>query len=150
MIFLFRHRRREHFLVLMLAGVFLTVSFWQSSHVHHQHGPADAEMTLWHITFMPEFSDSHHDDAEHHGEHSHDAPDKTAHVYKHQPGWKSLRGKADGDSKLKIPVVICSRAITTPPLDTSRIPSSYAIEESEIWTDGCPPARAPPIIFGLS
>lgn len=150
MIFLFRHTRGGHFLVLMLAVVFLTVSLWQSSHVHHQHGSADTELVSAYRSFVSGYSDSHHGDAKHHGEHSHDASDKTAHLYKHQPGWKSPRGNADGDSKIKIPVVICSRATAIHPSETSSIASSCALEESRTWIDGCPPARAPPIIFSLS
>lgn len=150
MISLLRHTTTKQFLALLLLLAFLCVSLWQSSHVHHQHGPADAELVFLHKSFVPGLSDSHHGDTKHHGQHSHDAPDKTVDLHKHQPGWKSLRGKADGGSKLKIPVVICTRVIAIPPLETSSIPSSYAIAESGIRIDGRPPARAPPVTFRLS
>lgn len=150
MILLFRHTTTKHFLAFMLVVVFLTVSLWQSSHVHHQHGPEETELASVYQSFVPGFSDSHHDYGEQHNEHSHNAPDQTAHLYKHQPGWKSFRGKADGDSKFKIPVVICTRDFTIPPFKTISTPYSYTIEASDIWTAGRPPARAPPFSFLLS
>ena len=147
---LLRHTTTKHFLAFMLVVVFLTVSLWQSSHVHHQHGPEETELASVYQSFVSGFSGSHHDDAEHHGEHSHDTPDQTAHLYKHQPSWKSFRGKADGDSKFKIPVVICARDFTILPSKTISILSSYTTEASEIWTAGRPPARAPPFSFPRS
>jgi hypothetical protein len=146
MIFPFRHTRTKYFLAPMLLVVFLCVSLWQSAHVHHQHGSADAELTFWHMSFVSGLSDRHPGDAEPHGEHSHDAPDKTANLYKHQTGWKTLRGKAEGDNKLKMPAVICARdiAILTP--EASAIQTPDVMGGSGAWNDGRPPARAPPII----
>jgi hypothetical protein len=150
MIFPFRHTRTKYFLALMLLLVFPCVSLWQSSHVHHQHGSADAELTFGHMSFVFGFSGSHHGDAEPHREHSHDAPDKTAHLHKHQTGWKTLRSKADDDSKLKMPAVICARDIAIPTPEASIIQAPYVIGDSGAWIGGRPPARAPPVISSLA
>ncbi|MBD1400461.1 hypothetical protein [Pelovirga terrestris] len=147
---LLRHTTTKHFLTLMLVVVFLAVSLWQSSHVHHQHGPEKTELASVYQSFVSGFSGSHHDNAEHHGEHSHDTPYQTAHLYKHQPSWKSLRGKTDGDSTLKIPVVICARVISVSPSEIISIPSSHVIEKNGLLTAGRPPARAPPFSVPLS
>lgn len=146
MIFPFRHTRTKYFLALMLLVVFLCVSLWQSSHVHHQHDAVDAELTFRHNSFVSGLSDSHRGDAEPHGEHSHDAPDKTANLYKHQTGWKTLRGKADGDHKIKMPAVICARVIAIPTPESSTIQTPYVMGGGGPWNEGRPPARAPPIL----
>ena len=150
MVFPFRHTRTKHFLALMLVAVFLCVSLWQTSHVHHQHGSADAEIAFRNVSFVSGFSDGHHGDAEPHGEHSHDAPDNTTHLYKHQTGSKTLRGKADGDSKLKMPAVICAWDITIPTPEASTTQVPYVMGGSGAWINGRPPARAPPVTSRLA
>ena len=121
MIFPFRHTKTKHFLAVMVGVAFLYVSLWQSSHVHHQHGSADAELPSRHTSFMSGFSGGHHGDAEPHGEHSHDAPDKTAYVYKHRTGWKTIGGKVDGDNTLKMSSVFSRDiAISTPDDSTNQ------------------------------
>jgi hypothetical protein len=105
MIFPFRHTKTKQFLALTVGVVFLCMSLWQSSHVHHQHGAGYAELPSWGMSFASGFSGGHHDHAEPHGEHSHGTPDKTAYVYKHRTGWKTPGGKADGDSPLEMPAV---------------------------------------------
>jgi hypothetical protein len=142
----FRHTRTKHFLALMLLVVFLCVSLWQSSHVHHQHGSEDAEFIFGPISFVPGLPDGNRGAAKSHGEHSHDAPDKTAHLYKHQTGWKTFRGKTDGDSKLKMLAIICARGIAIPIPEASTIHAPYVIGDSGAWIDGRPPARGPPVI----
>jgi len=141
----FRDMRVKYFLALMLV-VFLCMSLWQSSHAH-QHGFGDAERTFWHISFVSGLPDGNHGHAKSHGEHSHDAPDKTAYLYKHQTGWKIFRGKADSDSKLKMPAVICARDITIAIPEVSTIQTPYVIGDNGAWIDGRPPARAPPVIL---
>ena len=149
MIFLFRHRRVKDPLLIMLAVVFLCVSLWQSSHVHHQHGFADAEFAFWPIDFVSGLSGGHHSGADSHGEHNHDAPDKTAHLYKHQTGWKSLREKAGGNSTLKMPAVICTRDIANPTPEAGTIKIPYVMGGSSAWINAHPPARAPPVTAPL-
>jgi len=146
MSFLLRHTRTKYFLAPTLVVVFLCVSLWQSSHVHHQHGSAGAELTFGHSSFVSGHADWHHGEAESHGEHSHDAPDKVPHLHKNNTGWKTLRGKADGDNQLKMPAVFSTReiAIPTPEAGTSQTP--YVMVESGAWVGGRPPARAPPAI----
>lgn len=146
MTFPLRHTRTKHFLALMLLVVFLCVSLWQSSHVHHQHGSEGAELAFGTISLVPGLPDGNRGDAKSHGEHSHDAPDKTAHLYKRQICWKTFRGKADNDSKLKMPAAICARDIAIPTPEASTIHAPYVIGDSRAWIDGRPPARAPPVI----
>ncbi|BCA79050.1 hypothetical protein AOP6_0837 [Desulfuromonas sp. AOP6] len=134
----------------MLVVAFLCISLWQSSHVHHQHGSEDGELTLGHITLVPGPLDGNHGDAEPHGEHSHEAPDKTAHVYKHQTSWKTFRGKAGGDSKLKMLAVLCARDIPIPAPEARTIQAPYVFGGSGTWIVGRPPARAPPVIYSLA
>ena len=134
----------------MLVVAFLSMSLWQSSHVHHQHGSEDGELTLGHISLVPGPPDGNHGDAEPHGEHSHDAPDKTAHVYKHQTIWKTFRGKAGGDSKLKMLAVLCARAIPIPIPEVRTFQTPYVIGDSGACTVGRHPARAPPVIYNLA
>jgi hypothetical protein len=150
MIFPDRHTRAKYLLALMQVAVFLCVSLWQSAHVHHQHGSADAELAFRHMSFVSGSSDGHRGDAEPHGKHSHDAPYKSAHLYKHQTGWNTLRGKADDDSKLRMPAEIrtLDSAIPTPEAGTIQAP--YVMEDSGAWIDGRPAARAPPVIASLA
>lgn len=138
--------RTKHFLALLLLVVFLCVPLRQSSHVHHQHGSEDAERAFGSHVLVLRLLDGNYNDAKSHGEHSHDLPDKTAHLYKYQTGWKTFRGKADDDSKLKMPAAICARdtAILTPEVSTIHAP--YVMGVSKVWIDGCTPARAPPVI----
>lgn len=145
MIYPLRQRRAQCFLALLLVAVFLCVSLRHSSHVHHQHGSAEAELTFRHMSFVTGLSGRHGGEAEHHGEHSHDAPDKAAHLYKHPSGGKTLRVKADGDSKLKTPALICARDIALPTSE-AYIQTPYVVGDSGAWVDGRPPARAPPAI----
>jgi hypothetical protein len=95
MIFPFRHTKTKHFLAVMVGVVFLCVSLWQPSHVHHQHGSEDAEYTFRHISFVSGLPDGHHGDADPHGEHSHDAPHKIAHIYKQKTGKVDPRVKTE-------------------------------------------------------
>lgn len=134
----------------MLVVAFLCMSLWQSSHVHHQHGSEDSEITLGPISSVPGAPDENRGDTEPHGGHSHEAPDKTAHVYKHQTIWKTFRGKAGGDSKLKMLAVLCARAIPLPVPEASTIQAPYVMGGSGAWIVGRPPARAPPVIYRLA
>ncbi|PLX49215.1 MAG: hypothetical protein C0613_08010 [Desulfobulbaceae bacterium] len=134
----------------MLVAVFLCVSLRHASHVHHQHGPAAAELTSGRISFVAVFSDGHHGDTEPHGEHSHDAPDKTAHLYKHNNGWKTLRGKTDADNQLKLAAFFSPRDIAIPCLEAGTGQAPYVKDNSGTWTGGPPPARAPPTISRLA
>jgi hypothetical protein len=145
----FQHTSTKYFLGLMSLVVFLCVSLWQSSHVHHQHGSADTGLTFGHISCVCGLPDGQRGDAESHGEHSHDAPDKTAHLYKHQTSWKTFRGKADSDSKLKMPAVLCARDTVIPTKKSSTIRTPSAMGGIGAWFDGRPPARAPPVIYSL-
>ncbi len=149
MIFSFRNNRIKDFLLVLLALVFLCVSFWQSSHVHHQHGSADAEFVFWPISFVSGLSEGHHGGAESHGEHNHDAPDKTAHLYKHKIGWNSLRSKANGNSTLKMPAVICTWDIANPTSEAGTIKIPYVMGASSAWINALPPARASPFTAPL-
>lgn len=149
MIVSFRHTLTKYVLTLLLVLVFLCASLWQSSHVHHQHGSSGAGLTFGHMPCVPEFSDGNLGDAGPHREHSHDAPDKTAHLYKHQAGWKTNRGKADGDSKLKIPAVLCTRDVAI------SAPESNAIQAPNVMANrgvggARPLARAPPGISSIA
>lgn len=150
MIYPLRHTRTKYFLALVLVAVFLIVSLWQSSHVHHQHGSAEAKLTFAHISFVSGFSDGHRGDADPHGKHSHDAPDKTAHLYKHQTGRKTFRGKEDSFSKLKMPAVLSTRAFAISTPEASTIQAPYVMGGSGSWIDSRPPGRAPPVISSLA
>lgn len=146
MIFPFRHTRTKCFLALLVVGAFLGVSLWQSSHVHHQHGSADAELAFGPRSFVALFSGWHGGDAEPHGEHNHQAPDKTAHLYKNNTGGKTLRGKTDADNQLKIPALVSVWGIEIPNPEASTSHAPYAKEGSGVWMNTRPPARAPPFI----
>lgn len=135
----------------MVGVVFLCVSLWQSSHVHHQHGSEDAEHTCRHISFVfGLFSDGHPGDAEPHGEHSHDVPDKTTHAYKQQTGGKTLRDQADFGNKLKIFAVFCSRHTAVLTAKDSTNQALHVMGSSGAWLDARPPARAPPTSSSLA
>lgn len=135
----------------MVGVVFLGVSFWQSSHVHHIHGAEDAEHTCNHFSFgFGPVSDGHHGDAASHGEHSHDVPDKTTHAYKQQSGGKTLRDKADRDNSLKMFTIRLGRDIAAPTVNDSTNQSLYVSGSDEVWFDARPPARAPPPISSFS
>ena len=145
-----RHTKTKFFLASMLAVVFLCVSIWHSSHVHHQHGPEDASLISGQISFGSGIADGHGGEAESHGAHSHEAPDKTAHLHKPNTSWKALRGKADGDNQLKMPAVFSARDVVTLTPETGTIQTPHVMVDSGAWAGGRPSARAPPFIFSFA